>query len=160
MVTREDLLEQSVMDFARARLQARGYGPPKVEWEESYPHGLKNLDHQIVAAGFNFDDEGAQAEMGSDLMTRLYTIEFFVFGTTATFARNIANALKFALQGDLNGTIPLLDYKVSGNPEIDRLIVEGASAHRQVITEPEPWQENVWTTTLHVRDEYFASLLG
>jgi len=110
-----------------------------------------------VATGFDFDDEGEQAEMGSDLKRRLYTIQFFVFGQTLTLSRNIANALKFVLERE--GTIPLLQVDQAGRPEIDKLILEGVSAERQVVPDPQPWQRFVYTTTLRVEDCYFAALI-
>ena len=95
--------------------------------------------------------------MGSSLKTRLYNIEFWVFGQTATYARNLANAVKFGL--DAEGTIPLLDIAQVPPVEIDKLIVEGTSVDRQTIVDPEPWQRFVWTTKLVVEDTYFANLV-
>ena len=115
------------------------------------------MDTNLICTGFDFDDEGEQAEMGSSLKTRLYTIEFWVFGQTATYARNLANAVKFGL--DAEGTIPLLDIAQVPPVEIDKLIVEGTSVDRQTIVDPEPWQRFVWTTKLVVEDTYFANLV-
>lgn len=158
MVTREDLVEQSVTNFVRGALLDRGYTADKVEIVETFPgHELEQLDHCLVALGYNLDDEGTQAELGSDLTTRVYRFEFFVFGTTRTEAKNVANTIKFALQADYS-RVPLLQVDQAGTPEIDTLIVEGASADRQVVPDPEPWQEFVWLTTAAVEDIYVASL--
>lgn len=158
MISREDLISQSVFDYMKDALVARGYGPDKVAIIESWQGQLSGeLDKNYVAAGFNFDDQGEQAELGSDLKRRVYTIEIFVFGTTMTFARNIASVVKFVLERD--GTIALLDYGQEGAPEVDRLVVEGISTERQPIPEPEPWQRFVWVTSLKVEDTYRASLV-
>jgi hypothetical protein len=158
VITREDLIAQSVSDYGRQALRDRGYDEERVEWREAWD-GLPTgeLDVNYVAAGFDFDDEGEQAELGSDLKRRLYTIQFFTFGQTHTLARNIANALKFVLERD--GTIPLLQVDQPGRPEIDRLVVDGVSAERQVLPDPEPWQRYVYTTTLRVEDCYRAALV-
>lgn len=158
MISREDLVEQSVFDYARDAIRERGYADDQVDVRQSFPYTLNDAQftRTLVAAGFNFDDDGKQAEMGSDLKTRVYTIQFFVFGTTATYGRNVANVLKFAL--DRDGLIPLKDVGQEGAPVIDVLEVLGVSAERQIVPDPEPWQEFVWTTTLRVEDVYHAAL--
>jgi hypothetical protein len=162
VISREDIVEQSVFDFAKAALTGYGYLPAHVEMRESFPYGLDDAQftRTIIAAGFNFDDGGAQAELGSDLKRRLYTIEFFVFGTTATWGRNVANVLKSVL--DAEGRIPLRDVEQAGAPVIDWLLVNdepGPRVERQVVVDPEPWQHFVWTTTVGVLDEYPAALV-
>jgi hypothetical protein len=157
MITREDLVSQSVMDHAVGGIAARGYPPTTVAFLESFPYSVSGpLQKNLIAAGFDFDDGGEQAELGSALKRRLYTIEFFVFGMTATYARNLAHALKFVLEGD--GRIPLKDIGQPGAPIIDYLTVEAVSAQRQIIADPDPFQEFVYTTTLRVHDEYYAAI--
>lgn len=158
MISREDLIEQSVTEWVREQIfTVRAYPTSQVDLVESYPYKMRELDKNIIALGFNFDDNGEQAEMGSDLKRRVYTIEHFVFGKTNTYARNLANVLKFAL--DVAGTIPLLDIAQDPPVEIDRLMVIGVRAERQVVNNPEPWEEFVWTTTLQLEDVYVASLV-
>jgi hypothetical protein len=157
VVTREDLIAQSVFDYAKEGLRARGYDEGRVAFIEAWSQIAEPLEKNYVATGFDFDDEGEQAEMGSDLKRRLYTIQFFVFGQTLTLSRNIANALKFVLERE--GTIPLLQVDQAGRPEIDKLILDGVSAERQVVPDPQPWQRFVYTTTLRVEDCYFAALI-
>lgn len=158
MISREDLVEQSVTDYARAAIfDDRGYPADQVEMVEDFPHNMTELTKNIIALGFNFDDQGTQAELGSDLKNRTYVIEFFVFGLTGTYAKNLANVLKFAL--DRDGIIPLKDIEQPDAPVIDSLVVEGASTQRQVIADPEPWQEFVWTTTVRVTDTYHALMV-
>lgn len=160
MITREDLIQQSVFNFVNEQIFAvRGYPADQVDVRESFLYELneERLTKNIVCAGFDFDDQGEQAELGSDLKRRLYTIEFWVFGLTDTYARNLANAIKFAL--DVQGTIPLMDLTQAPPIEMDRLIVAGVNSDRQVIVDPEPWQRFAWTTTVRLEDLYFASLV-
>jgi hypothetical protein len=161
VISREDLIDKSVREFARQYLVTRGYGPDKLRWIESFPHSLESLDGvSLAAVGFNFDDEGREAEMGSSLTERNYTIEFFVFGVDMEIARNVANWMKFALESDEQGTLPLMDYGQDPPVEIDRLRVDGVSTHHQAFLDPEPWQEFTWLTTVRVEDIYYASTLA
>lgn len=159
MISREDLVEQSATDYLRAAIFGeRGYGEDQVEFLEAFSGELHEhtLSKNYIAIGFNFDDEGEQAELGTDLMRRLYTIQFLVFGQTNTWARNLANVAKFALERDR--VIPLKDISLPEAPVIDALEVVGASAHRQVVANPEPWQQFVWATHLTLEDVYNAAL--
>lgn len=156
-MTREDLVSQSVMDHAVAGIAARGYPPTQVAFLESFPYSVAGpLEKNLVAAGFDFDDGGEQAELGSGLKRRLYTIEFFVFGMTNTYARNLANALKFVLEGD--GRVALKDVEQTGAPVIDYLLVDTVHTQRQIVPDPEPFQEFVYLTTVRVFDEYYAAI--
>ena len=163
MIDRQTMVEQSVTEFAKAALLARGYaeGPPPAgayEMTETFPWVLVDeFTQNLLTIGFNFDDGGEPAETGSSLTRMTYTIEFFVFGLTNAFARNLAAVLKFGL--DSEGAIPLKDYEQVGEPEIDRMVVLSVSSERQTIVNPEPWQENVWTCTLRIEDVYMASLV-
>lgn len=162
MISREDLIEQSVQDFLKAALTARGYSlGGDVELVETFPYHLTGeLEKNYVAVGFNFDDEGTAAELGSDLKVRQYTIQFWIFGQTKAWAKNLANVVKFAAQAD-DDRIPLKDYEADPDdpPVIDYLCVNASSTERQIAPDPEPWQEFVWTTTVVVQDEYHASLV-
>lgn len=159
MLTREDLVDQSVSKFVRAALTDRGYGDI-VEIVESFDYqSREQLDKPIVAHGYNLDSDGDAAELGSDLMTRIYGFEFFVAGRTRVEAKNIANVIKFSLQSEgADSLVPLLDIEQAGAPEIDKLVVIGASADRQVIADPEPWQQFVWLTSASIEDTYAARL--
>lgn len=162
MIHRETLISQSVFDFAVTELRGRGYPEDQVVFVEEFPYAVaegtvKTLEHNIVAVGFDFDDPGRPVELGSDLMERAYTIQFWVFGVDPATGENIAHALKFGL--DSKGAIPLLDYEDEDEPELDQLEVGGTTSERQVLAnDPTPAQQNVWTTTLKVEDTYYASL--
>lgn len=155
MLTREQYVTESVNTFLRALLTSHGYGEDQVKYLEEFPHTRfeeNKLDKTYVTAGFNFDDPGKNAEMGSNLKIRLYTMEFFVFGMSPTWGKNVAAAVKFSLESQ--GVIPLLDIAQIERPAIDALIVLGASNQHEPIAEPKPWQENVWTVRLQIEDIY------
>lgn len=156
-LTREDFVTKSVNNYLRQKLELRGYGDDVFEMLDSYPHtGLDTpLEKSFIAVGFNFDDRGKPAEMGSTLTFRIYTIEFFIFGLNRTWAKNLANAVKFSLESDK--IIPLLNITDSAFPVVDSLPVEGVSAEHQPIPEPKPWEENVWTVHLRIEDCYEAA---
>lgn len=160
-VTREALVQQSVQDeIKRILFEEKAYPEDRVIFLDAFPYDRwqegETLDQNYVAVGFNFDDGGRAAEMGSDLVKRVYTIEFFVFALSAVWASNLANAVKFSV--DVEGRIPLKNVAVAGAPIIDYLLVRRASAERQVIPDPEPFQQFVWTAHIEVEDEYHAAL--
>lgn len=159
MISREQIVVQSVESYVRDLLDSKGYTAAKVELIDSFD-GIRGrkLDKTYVAAGFNFDTGGEGAEMGSDLTRRQYTIEFFIFGQTLTWARNVSSVLKFGLQAEGTDTLPLLNLETGA--VVDYLEVDGATTERQPIPEPEPWQEFVYTCHLKVTDTYYASLVA
>lgn len=159
MVTREDLISQSIMDLLRAGLTERGYAGD-VDIEEAHDYEpTDHLERTAILGGFDFDDPGEAAECGSDLIRRLYTVQFFVHGTTNTMARNVANVIKFIFDGERAAGVPLKAVDQAGQPQIDTLEVIGVNAERQIILDPEPWQEFTWIATLRVEDLYYASLV-
>lgn len=157
-ITREDFVTQSVDKYLRRVLAEKGYTDDTIEILPSYPHDRFDdtpLTKNYVATGFAFDDGGGQAEMGSNLKHRLYTIEFFVFGMTDVWAKNLAQGVKFAIEHDQ--TIPLLDITSPALPVIDALVVASVSAEHQPVPKPAPWQENTWTVHARIEDTYDAS---
>lgn len=159
MISREDQIEQSVQQYVQGELVAKGYGPGVVKFVDSFPYQQDNSQSNIslIATGFNFDDGGEMAELGSTLRRRVVTIQFFIFGSTLTFARNLASLCKYACERD--GVIPLLDIGTAGQPVIDSLYVEHASQERQIVPDAEPFQENIYTVHLKILDEYDAQLV-
>lgn len=158
MVTREQLVEQSVEEWVKTQLfDVRGYPEPQIEVLDEFPFDTFEgpLEKNYLAAGFNFDDQGQQAELGSDLTKRMYTIEWYVFGLDATWAQNIAHAVKFALETDK--IIPLLNVSVAGKPQIDSLEVFGVQAEKVQVPQPEPSEKHVYRVAVRVQDEYFPS---
>lgn len=159
MIPREELVEQSVTDYLRNQLfNVRDYTADKVEILQAFERGrfdkMTALDKNYIAIGFSFDDGGRQAELGSDLRRRTYTIEFTTFGMSALWGRNLGNIIASALEFD--GTIPLKDVGGTGEV-IDVLLVDNVRAQRVPVGNPRPWNEHLWATRLVVVDEYFAS---
>lgn len=158
MVTREDMVTQSVQGFLRDKLYGeRDYPEARVEMLDEFPFNRFEgpLDKTYVAFGFDFDSDQTPAEMGSDLVRRTYTIEIFVFGHTALWGKNVANVCKFILE---DGMIPLHDVGTPGQPQIDVLPVVTVNSQRQPIPNPKPFQENCYLVTAKVDDEYHAGL--
>jgi hypothetical protein len=162
MIPREALISQSVFDFMKTQLAANGYPPEKVKVREAFPTPTERsspLTVTTVAIGFVFDDGGVPAELGSGLTRYVHTVEFWVFGTTPTYARNVAYVMRAFLLDDY--VVPLKNYGVAGSPVIDQLPLEDERAVRvqqQVATDPRTWDLNVWTTTAKFEDYVTAGM--
>lgn len=162
-LTREDKIIQSVEDMLREHLFTDLELPTtEVTLKDAfdYHHFDENaLDKNYVCLGFNFDDGGKRAELGSDLLIKIHNIEVWVFALTPALGQNIAAQVQQAWAMS-NFLVPLKDYAQAGDPVIDYLIVEdnpGPRSARQPHPEPKPWQENAWLISARVTDEYFAS---
>jgi hypothetical protein len=156
-VTREEMVEQSVTDYLRnAIFTVRQYPTARVALIEAFSEDKlpSPLDKNYLSIGFNFDEGGVRAELGSDLLRRLYMIEVWVMGLTAAEGRNLANAVRDSMESE--GLVPLKDITAPGQPVIDQLIVDPVRVHRQPVPEPKPWQEFLWIVTIPVIDEYYA----
>lgn len=157
-VGREQIVEESANILIRQALAARGYVQDTGDvtgwsFRESFPYGVTKLDTNLVTAGFEFDDGGKQFETGSNMKERKYTLEFFVFGTTLTWAKNLANALRYSIEVDQ--AIPL--YDITQAPPVQSgewMELDSVHARRQIIPDPEPWQENVYYVCATVTDWY------
>jgi hypothetical protein len=159
MVTREQMVEQSVQDFLREQLfVVRGYPTEDVELLDSFPYNRFDgpLAKTYVAAGFDFTDQGRAIELGSDLILRTYTLEFFVFGHDPLYGKNVASVVMHTLE---DGNIPLKDISKTGAPQIDVLTLVTVSKDRVPMEDPKPHEENLWLVTAKVDDEYFMSLV-
>lgn len=157
-LTREDFVSRSVDRYLMALLAERGYTDDVIEFLDSFPHSRFDdtpLTKTYVCIGYNFDDGGKDAEMGSNLRHCLHTIEFFVIGHTETWAKNVAQAVKYSLQHDK--TVPLVDITEPDLPVIDALVVASASAEHQPVPQPKPWQEHIWTVHSRIEDTYMPS---
>lgn len=155
-VTREQKVETSVQAFAKAWLEVEGWDSDKVEYLDDFPFeqfegDLKNKCY--VAFGFQFDDGGVAAELGSNLKRRIYTIEFFVFGPNELNAKSLSSELKFAV--DVDVSVPLLDVGEVDQPVIDYLLVKSCASQKVLVSDPKPYEHHVWLTTARVEDEYY-----
>lgn len=160
MVSREQKVTESVQEYVKAALTTAGVTSSKVAWLEAWDGSdLETpLEKNTIATGYGFDDGGKSAEVGSDLITRLYTIEFLIFALNATWGRNLASIIQTAIESN-QGIIPLLDIGEAGQPEIDSLVLENVSAERQPTpANPPKWAQFVFTVHARLRDEYFATL--
>lgn len=161
MVTREQLVTQSVQDFVKAGLTAASYDNV-VKIRDAFPtvdERSSELVKTTVSLGFKFDDGGRHIELGSDLTMRTYTIEFWVFGRTASEAENVANVIRSIVER-AGGLIPLKDVGAAGAPVIDQLQVDDSRAvtvTRQIAGNPLNWDRFVFTTTVKVEDIYYPS---
>jgi hypothetical protein len=159
-ISRQQIIEQSVQDYLRAKLAAHSIPADAVTLLDAFDYQQFNdqaLDREYVAAGFNFDRGAKPMELGSSLCQRTHVLEFWVFATTPQRGKALAGTIRDSL--DDEGLIPLLDYNQDGNPVMDQLQVDetGLRAQRQPHPSPKPWQENAWTVTLPVIDTFYAS---
>lgn len=158
MITREDLIEQSTTNFVREGMTAANYVPRIAEVREAFPTPTERdgtLTKTQIALGFNFDDGGRLAEMGSDLTEYLHTIEVWVFGRTPAEGRNTANAIKALIL--IADTIPIIDVRDNARPVLDQLVKpdrQPVVVSRQLAAEPRPWDRYVWTATIRLYDTY------
>lgn len=156
-ITREEFVEQSVIDWLREQMfTVRQYPPARVELLDAFAEDRFEgpLDKNYLAMGFNFDDGGTPAELGSDLLRRRYTIEVWVIGVNAAEARNLANAVRDSMESE--GSVPLRDLTQPARPVIDYLLVDPVRTARQPVPAPKPWEEFLWIVTIPVLDEYYA----
>lgn len=171
MITREDQIEQSVQNFLRAGLVEAEYTDEKVGVRDAFPTtGERStaLTKTQVCLGFNFDDGGQPVEMGSDLTKRTYTVEFWVFGVSQNYGRNVANVIRTILEKA--GMVPLIDLEAVAEAEdpetvepIDQILLAPSRAvtvNRQVNPDPRPWDKHVWTVTLKLEDTYSPSAVN
>ena len=161
MIDRESLIEKSIELYMRSQLfTVRKYpqgGRRGVTFLDAYPDAKrmsKPLDCNYVAIGWSTDDGGRQAELGSSLKRRLYTFDFYVFGISRVWGKNLASVLRFSAES--NQSIPIVDLS---NPTtvIDHVDVDYVSSQQRVSTTPRPWEENVWIVRLRVEDFYNSS---
>lgn len=158
MITREQLVTQSVQDFLRAGFIALDYGATVVEVRDAFP--TEEMDSQLtrnqVAVGYQFDDGGRPIECGSTFVRMVHTVEFFTFALTAEAGENVATVIRQILRSD-SDRIPLKNYAAVGAPVIDYLLLDYTTpikVERMVAADPRPWEEHLWMTRARVADEY------
>lgn len=159
-VTREQYVMQSVQDYLDKQLfDVRGYPRDQVQIKDAFTGDPIEtpLTKNWVAMGFNFDDGGKQAELGSTLIQRRYSIEFFVFALTWTWGNNLSDAIQKSLENDL--AIPVVDIAQQGRPEMGEFLeVINVRNNREAIPDPPQWQKYTWTVLLKVDDWYDAQM--
>jgi hypothetical protein len=161
MIDRESVIERSIDVYLRQQLfAARGYPQDKVEILDAYPTNDRMsapLDKNYIAIGWSTDDGGRQAELGTAFKRRIYTFDFYVFGTNRVWGKNLASVIRFSLESDQ--VINLLDPR-DGETVIDHVDVDYVSTQQAVTRTPRPWEENCWITRLRVEDYYDSSSGG
>jgi hypothetical protein len=156
MIAREDIIEQSIFDYVKTGLVTSGYEESLVIVRDAFPSPEERsttLRTTTVAIGFNFDDGGSQAELGSELIVYVHNVEFWTFGITPKLGRNVAGVIRHILRQD--DGVPLKDYGAVGSPVIDRLqLLDRVVVQRQINAAPRAWDMNVWTTMARFEDYY------
>lgn len=161
-IIREELVELSVMRAITAGLPSYGYHPnggsKNITVREAFPTPDERggeLDITTLAFGFNSDDGGEPAEMGSNLTRYQHTLVCWVFGLEPAFARRLAHTIKHVVRHN-NDIIDLLDFNTTPDtpPVIDSLVVMRSQARHEVNNSVRPWDRYVWTCSVTVRDTY------
>lgn len=159
MVSRKQKAVQSIQTWVRDILVDEWhYTPDKVQLLDAFPEDklATTLDRTYVASGFEFDDGGEQAELGSGLTRKVYNVTFWVFGATATWGQNVADAIASAMERD--GRVPLLDIGTA-QPDvvIDQLLLLPSGSlrsQRMEVRDPRPWERNLWRVLAKYEDYY------
>lgn len=156
---REEMVEASVLQALNEKLPDFGVildeGPERnADLREAFPtpeERATDLEITTLALGFQIDDGGEYAELGSNLMEYQHTLEVWTFATEPRFGRRAAHAIKHALRHDTD-TVPLIDFTQEGNPVIDQLVILKAQVRHQANNSAHPWDRYVWTTSVVVQD--------
>jgi hypothetical protein len=111
----------------------------------------QELTITTLAFGFNIDDGGEAAELGTNLTRYAHTLMCWTFGLEARYARRIAHTVKNIARRNLDH-IPLLDFNQADAPQIDGLNVLRSQVRHEVNNSPRPWDQYVFTTALVVQD--------
>jgi hypothetical protein len=163
---REELVEMSVMRAITVGLPDYGYvlangasPPPNANLlvREAFPtpeERGQELTITTVAFGFNIDDGGEAAEMGSNLTRYTHTLMCWTFGLELRFARRVAHTVKNIARRNFDH-IPLLDFNQASDPQIDALTVMATQVRHEVNNSPRPWDQYVFSTGITVRDYCF-----
>lgn len=156
-VSREDLIESSVLKFVQDGLAAVGLGTDKIGYKESFNTDLfeGEIDRSYIAAGFHMNDGGRLWELGGTLRRKVYTFEYWVIGLNYEQGKNLAHQVGLIIEGDL--IIPILDFTQPGAPVIDALesAEHPAKVERAIVGNPEPWQQYLYTVNIPVLDFYY-----
>jgi hypothetical protein len=164
-ILREELVELSVMRAITAGLPDFGYtlsgSDQDVKVREAFPTATERgeeLTMTTLAFGFNSDDGGEQAELGSNLTRQESTLVCWVFALEPAFGRRLGFSVKHIARryGD---SIPLYDFNETPDdpPKIDTLQVLRVQTRHEVNNSVRPWDRYVWTTAIVVRDIYYPT---
>jgi hypothetical protein len=166
---REELVEASVLRAITTglpnygiALQTNGFaGPaPNVIVRESFPTPDERetpLSATTLAFGFNVDDGGEQAELGSTLTKYVHTLTAWIFALEPRFGRKVAYAIQHVCRVNLD-LIPLLDFNAdpASPPQIDALNTLLVQVEHMGNNSVRPWDKYVWCAHINVRDCYYV----
>lgn len=157
MIERGDKARQSIQDYLRAQLLAKGYSAAEVVLVDSFPYDQfkGSLTVNYIAGGFGFDDGGKAAEIGSDFTQRIYLMEFFVLGVSSTYAANLASTIKAVFEPQ--ALVPLRDIGNTGELTGETMLVESSRSQLLAVRDPRPWEYFVHQAQVRLRDDYYAS---
>lgn len=168
-ILREELVEQSVMRAITAGLPDYGYtllaldgsnvSSANVFVREAFPtpeERNEELKITTLAFGFNVDDGGRPMELGSNLTEYTHTLTVWTFALDPQFGRRVADAVKHIARRN-SDVLPLYDFNLDGDPQIDALIVDKAQKKHELNNSPRPWDRYVWTVAITVQDVYYPS---
>jgi len=157
---REELVELSVLRAIRLGLPDYGYtlgtdpSVADVNVREAFPNPEERNEELVittVAFGFNIDDGGEPAELGSNLTKYVHTLICWTFALDPRFGRRLAHTIKNIARRNLD-VLPLYDFNQDAEPQIDALNVMKTQVRHEVNNSPRPWDQYVWTTAISVQD--------
>jgi hypothetical protein len=157
---REELVELSVLRAIRSALPDYGYtlgtdpAVADVNVREAFPAPEERNGELVittVAFGFNIDDGGDAAEMGSNLTKYVHTLICWTFALEPRFGRRLAHTIKNIARRNLD-VLPLYDFNQNTEPQIDAMNVMKTQVRHEVNNSPRPWDQYVWTTAISVQD--------
>jgi hypothetical protein len=161
-IIREELVELSVIRAITTALPLFGYvlsgDGQNVLFREAFPTPTERaaeLTMTTLAFGFNIDDGGEEAEMGTNLTKYVHTLVCWTFATSPTFGKRLAYTIKHIARMNLD-SIALLDFNQQpDSPQIDTLTVRRVQSRHEVNNSARPWDKYVWTTSIAVQDVAF-----
>ena len=163
---REELVEMSVMRAIATGLPDYGYvvenGSNSVPGanillREAFPtpeERAAELTITTLAFGFNIDDGGEPAELGSNLTRYVHTLLCWTFGLEMRYTRRVAHTIKNIARRNLD-LISLNDFNQTPEVQIDAMSVMRTQVRHEVNNSPRPWDQYVFTTAIAVRDIYY-----
>jgi hypothetical protein len=164
-IIREELVELSVMRCITTGLPSFGYTltqdptvPDGVYVRPAFPTATERAEELTIttlAFGFNIDDGGEPAEMGSTLTKYVHTLTCWVFAMEPNFGYRLGHTIKHIVRqsGNAGDAIPIYDFNVQpDSPQIDTDIVMKVQTRHEVNNSPRPWDRFVWTTSIAVQD--------
>ena len=165
-IIREQLVNISTMRCLTLGLPDWGYvlsgDGQNVNVRSAFPTPTEReteLTMTTLAFGFNIDDGGEAAEMGSTLTRYVHTLMCWVFATSPEFGERLAHVLAHIVRrsGNSGDAIPIYDFNQPPGenglpPQIDTDIVMRAQVSHQVNNSVRPWDRYVWTCGISVQD--------